>query len=330
MSFRLSLLDKSPVAEGVAAEEALRTSLAYADLADRLGYHRFWTAEHHGSPLNASAAPEALAAHLLARTRRIRIGTGGVLIQHYSPYKLAEVFGLLAALAPGRVDLGIGRSPGGLPRATEALRPASGGVAASVDDKLAQLEAFLNAPSSGDPEAESPTAYPRPARPPDRFLLGSSVEAARTAARLGWGFVHAGHQDGDPEAVDRTLEAYGSRGPRPILAVTAFAAATREEALALAERRSFKAWFSDGYTINVGGLEAVEAHARELGRRPLKVEERRPQTLAGTPEEVRAGLEALARRHGVEEFILDSPVAEREPRLRSIELIAAVRRLAAA
>ena len=122
MPYAISLLDKSPVAEGTSAAEALQTSVAFAQAAERLGYHRIWLAEHHGTPQLASSAPEIVVAHLLAATRRIRIGTGGVLLQHYSPFKVAEVFGLLASLAPGRVDLGIGKAPGGLPYGTKALQ----------------------------------------------------------------------------------------------------------------------------------------------------------------------------------------------------------------
>ncbi|MFD2842472.1 MsnO8 family LLM class oxidoreductase [Paracoccus cavernae] len=126
MSYRLSLLDKSPVAAGRSAAEALRISLEAARLADKLGYHRYWLAEHHAIPGLASAAPEILISHILAQTKRIRVGSAGILLQHYSAYKVAELFSVLASLAPGRVDLGVGRSPGGLPRVTRALQKSSG------------------------------------------------------------------------------------------------------------------------------------------------------------------------------------------------------------
>lgn len=118
MSYKISLLEKIPVPEDGTAAEAVATSIAYAQTAKRLGYLRIWEAEHRSVPHLANSAPEVLAAFLLASTRKIRIGTGGVLLQHYSPYKVAEVFGVLANLAPGRVDLGIGKAPGGLPFGT--------------------------------------------------------------------------------------------------------------------------------------------------------------------------------------------------------------------
>ncbi len=322
MSYRLSLLDKTPVDEGRAAGDAYATTLLYAELADRLGYHRFWAAEHHGSRALASAAPEIVVSHVLARTRRIRVGTAGILLSHYSPFKVAEVFGVLSQLAPGRVDLGIGRAVGGLPETVRALQEEFAPERTPFEDKLADLDLFLKGAASTGHRHQGAEIQPRPALLPERFLLGSSETSATLAASLGWGFVHAGHHDGDHGAIDATLRAARAAGPDPILAVTAFAAPTREEALAKADRRSFKAVFRDGFSINVGSLEAVEEHARQLGEQPVSVEERRPQIIAGTPDDVHRALGRLAERHGVAEFVLDVPVAAREARLASIELIA--------
>jgi luciferase family oxidoreductase group 1 len=122
MSYSLSLLDKSPVPDGSTATEALGWTVALAQRAEQLGYRRFWITEHHGAPSLASSAPEILVAHVLAHTSKIHVGSGGILLQHYSPYKVAEIFRLLSALAPGRVDLGIGKAPGGLPHSTRALQ----------------------------------------------------------------------------------------------------------------------------------------------------------------------------------------------------------------
>src|ERR1700712_3287474 len=117
MSYLLSLLDKSPIEQGGSATDALRSTVRLAIRAEELGYHRFWVAEHHNMPALASSAPEALIGYLLARTTMIRIGSGGIMLQHYSAYKVAETFNLLASLAPGRVDLGVGKAPGGFPLA---------------------------------------------------------------------------------------------------------------------------------------------------------------------------------------------------------------------
>jgi len=122
MSWRISILDKSPVAENETAADALARTLSLAQQAETLGYHRFWIAEHHNTPQLASPSPELLIAWILGQTKRIRVGSGGVMLQHYSPYKVAENFNLLAAIAPGRVDLGVGKAPGGLPLSTRALQ----------------------------------------------------------------------------------------------------------------------------------------------------------------------------------------------------------------
>lgn len=163
MTYALSILDKSPLIEGETAGTALQRTVSLAQAAERLGYHRFWLAEHHDFPGLVSPAPEVFAAYLLARTQRIRIGSGGVLLPHYSPYKVAEAFNLLASLAPGRVDLGIGKAPGGLPLSTKALRvlhdPAR---APSFEALLDELDGFLAPPTATDGPRDKARALPVP------------------------------------------------------------------------------------------------------------------------------------------------------------------------
>lgn len=185
MTYTLSLLDKTPLIEGETAGAALQRTVSLAQAAERLGYHRFWLAEHHDFPGLVSPAPEVFAAYLLARTQRIRIGSGGVLLPHYSPYKVAGTFNLLASLAPGRVDLGIGKAPGGLPLSTKALRvlhdPAR---APSFEALLDELDGFLAPPAVTDGPRDKARALPVPPVTPERFLLGASPgqrEAGRRA-----------------------------------------------------------------------------------------------------------------------------------------------------
>lgn len=329
MTYRLSLLDKSPVPSGRSAGEALATTLDYAMLAERLGFHRFWVAEHHGVGALASSAPEVLASYLLARTRRIRVGTGGVLLQHYSPYKVAEVFGVLAELAPGRVDLGIGKAPGGMPLGTRALQAELSVPRRSFDDKLRDLALLLRQAAPAGHPLDGAEALPRATVAPECFLLGASAASAALAASLGWGFVHAGQHDGDEASIRLSLSA-ASRTAPSVLAVTVVAAATREEAQRAASHRSFKLHLPGGQSVNLGSAEAAEQYAAQLGVRPIRVEEHRPQVLAGTPDDVHAWLAGLADRHGIVEFILDSPLVDPVARLRSIELIGTHRRRIAA
>src|SRR5258707_9287901 len=144
MAYSLSLIDKSPIADGATAAEALQFTITLAKRAEALGYRRFWVAEHHGAPGLASSAPEIVVSHVLAHTSRIRVGSGGVMLQHYSPFKVAEAFKVLASLAPGRVDLGIGKAPGGLPLTTRALQWFHDkGKKQDFAHQFAELDAFL-------------------------------------------------------------------------------------------------------------------------------------------------------------------------------------------
>lgn len=325
MSYRISLLDKSPVAEGGTAAEALATSVAFAQTAERLGYHRIWLAEHHASPTLAGPAPEVLAAHLLAQTRRIRIGTGGILLQHYSPFKVAEIFGVLGSLAPGRVDLGIGKAPGGLPYGTRALQSEHASPRRDFETKIEELEHFLSDSLPEGHPLHGAVALPRPPQAPEKFLLGGSAESARLAARLGWNFTYAGHHDGDPAAVRRACDIYAeaSGGRRASLAVAAIVAPTRAEAEAqIPAHRFFKVSFPDGHSVNLPSEDAATEYARQLGSAEWKAEERHPSVVAGTGEEVHARLAALAREFGAEEIILDIPTSERSARLAALELLA--------
>ena len=233
-SYQLSLLEKSLIPEGSDAAEALRRSTELAQRAEALGYHRFWLNEHHGNAQLAGSAPEVLIAYLLARTERIRIGSGGVMLQHYSPYKVAEVFKVLASLGPGRVDLGIGKAPGGLPASTRALQALHDKQAApDFEQRLAELDHFLHDSLPTDHALAGALARPTPPQLPQRILLGGSPGSARLAARRGWGFSYAAHFNGDAANTEASLRAYREAGgQQPLLALFAFAAETQAQAQA--------------------------------------------------------------------------------------------------
>jgi luciferase family oxidoreductase group 1 len=324
MPYALSILDKSPIPSGATAAEALAHTVKLARRADDLGYKRFWVAEHHATTFLASSAPEIVSAYLLAVTRRIRIGTGGVMLQHYSPFKVAESFRVLENLAPGRVDLGVGKAPGGLPYATQALQAFHDkAVKPDFETALEQLDGFLKGPLP--PPHPLSKAQPKPdiVSLPDRILLGASPESAALAARLDWDFCYAGHFNGDPGQIERTFAAYApASGRRPQLALFAVAAPTRERAAELAgEIKLFTLHLPGGQRVNLPTREAVEAYVAEAGAREYSVEEKRPQVLADTPERVHEQLAALAARFGVEEFVIDNPVPDFADRLASIELL---------
>ena len=333
MSYRLSILDKSLIPEGANAADALRNTLALAIRAEQLNYHRYWFAEHHGAAQLASSAPEVLAAYVLARTQRIRVGSGGVMLRHYAPYKVAETFNLLSALAPGRVDLGVGKAPGGLPPSTRALQSGRAGARTpSFDAQLAELDGFLSGTLPADHPLADAVVTPQPPSGPQRILLGASVESAELAARLDWQFCYAGHFDGDPNHVARAFDAYRHASARtPLLAVVAFAAETREAAeQQVGALRIYKVRLDNGQSVNLPSLAAAEEYARQSGGAHYTVEETRPSVLSGTGEQVRDQLDQLQRRFGVEEFVIDAPVTDFAARLKSLELLPGADKAAAA
>lgn len=326
MSWRISILDKSPVAENETAADALARTLSLAQLAETLGYHRFWIAEHHNTPQLASPSPELLIAWILGQTRRIRVGSGGVMLQHYSPYKVAENFNLLAALAPGRVDLGVGKAPGGLPLSTRALQhglnPQEKG---SFDDQLTQLDRWLRPEHQSADEAVRAT--PLPPLPAQGFLLGASVESALLAASLDWHFVFAAHLNGDPDLLREVVATWREHSTLDVIvAVQAIVATTQAEAQALAQK--VEVWgveLANGQRVTVASEEQAYAFARQAGSEPLRIARRAQSLLAGTADAVVAQLEALHQQWGIDEFIIDTPIAEGTRRTRSLRLLAEAR-----
>ncbi|MER9934207.1 MsnO8 family LLM class oxidoreductase [Mesorhizobium sp. M0088] len=325
MTYAISLLDKSPLSGGETAVDALKRTVALAKLAERLGYRRFWVAEHHNAPELASSSPEVLIAFLLANTARIRIGSGGVMLQHYSAYKVAENFNLLASLAPGRVDLGVGKAPGGLPLSTRALQGAydparKPGFAA----QLSELNVYLDGPIT---RADSGLiATPRPTVTAERFLLGASVESARLAADHGWKFVFARHLNGDDALLDQAVAAYRTgTGQSPLVAVGIIVADNAEEAQSQASKiRLFKVHIPGAQSVTVGSEEQAEEYALQAGAKEYRIEPKAPSVVAGTVTQVLGELDRLHQRYGIEEFIVE-PAAGGAQRLAVVERLAEAR-----
>lgn len=325
MTYQLSLLDTSPIPDGASAAEALECTIALAQRADVLGYRRFWVAEHHGSTALASSAPEILVAHILAKTSRIRVGSGGVMLQHYSPYKVAESFKVLAALAPGRVDLGVGKAPGGFPITTRALQRLHDPLRKhDFADQLADLDGFLSGALPAHHALSGAVATPIPPQSPDRILLGSNAGSAELAASHGWGFCYAGHFNSDPDNLARSIAAYQGAGERPaMLALYAFVAGTQEKAERLVgDLRIIRLHLATGQTVNLDSFGDAVEFARQAGVDDYETEEIEPHVIAGTAHQVHARLAELSRRYGIQEFVIDTPVAGFSHRLESIELLA--------
>ncbi len=326
---RLSVLDQSPIAEGSTGAQALHNTLDLAQLTDRLGYHRYWVAEHHGGPMLAGPSPEALIGPIAAATTGMRVGSGGVMLPHYSPLKVAETFTLLAALYPGRIDLGLGRAAGTDPLTTFALQRDR--RQASPDDfpqQLAELLGYLEDDLPADhPFARLAATLPGLPERPVPWLLGSSLQSAIWAAELGLPYAFADFINPEGAEIARVYrERFQSvreePAPRTAVAAWALCAPTEEEAehLAASSRMTLRL-LRRGELVPVPPPEtALEFLAREARSANGAVPGRR--AIIGTPERVRAGLEELAGQYGAEEVIVVTITYAHEARRRSYELLA--------
>jgi len=327
MGLRLSVLDQSPISEGMTGSEALHNTIDLAQLTDALGYHRYWVAEHHGGPMLAGPSPEALIGPIASATERIRVGSGGVMLPHYSPLKVAETFSVLAGLYPGRIDLGLGRAAGTDPMTTHALqRDRSKALPDDFPEQLAELLAYFE----GTIPISSPLARLAkilPGRPetPEPWLLGSSPQSAVWAGELGLPYAFADFinaNGAEIAALYRRGFADGVRldAPRTTVAVCALAADAEDEAarLATSSRMAFT-MLRRGRLIAVPPPETAE---RFLASEASNGAPLRRRTIVGTADQVRAGIEDAAAEYGAEEVILVTITYDHGARRRSYELIA--------
>jgi len=334
MSLRLSILDQSPVHDSDSREggndgaDALRHTIELARKAEQWGYHRFWVAEHHGSGGVMGSSPEVLVSHLLAHTSRIRVGSGGVMLQHYSPYKVAENFNVLASLAPGRVDLGIGRGPGGLPRSTAALRRGDGEPALNLAEKLDELRRFLHDQLEPEHPLYGLRASPLPPQPPDLFLLGTTRSSGDMAAELAMPYVFALFLNNDEgemaEAVRRYQAGFDHRNgvkPRTMLALPIIVADADEEAAEHAAKiQVVRITLDSGRTLTVGSVEAGEEFGKQSGE-GYQITVRQAGVVHGSPESVRRQLHEVRQKYRADEIIAVTAIDSFEKRLRSFELL---------
>jgi luciferase family oxidoreductase group 1 len=322
----LSVLDQSPIRTNSSAGAAVQETLELAELADRLGYQRYWLAEHHGTPGLAGSCPEILIGAVAARTTRIRVGAGGIMLQHYSPLKVAEQFRMLHTLYPERIDLGIGRAPGSDQRTARALREGDADFVQQVADLLGFLHDELPA---GHP-ASGVRAMPRGPGAPEIWLLGSTDQSAACAAYFGtaFSFAHFISGHGGPAVLAAYRQAFRPspelRAPRASAAVFVVCADTEAEALRLAQSRQlFLLGLYTGQPGPYPSVEEAEAYPYTTRDRAI-IEANRRRTIAGAPEQVHARLVAFAGEHGVDELVIVTITHDPKARRRSYELLAEV------
>ena len=325
MDIPLSVLDLSPVGAGVAPSQAIRDSIAAAKVADELGYTRYWFAEHHNMASIATSAPEVLIAYAAAVTQRIRLGAGGIMVPNHGPLHVVEMFRTLEALAPGRIDLGLGRAPGTDPVTSAALRRSDD---PEVDRVLAELIAFERAGFPASHPFSKIEPMPSDARAGTLWMLGSTLTGASIAAQLGVPYAFAGHF-----AMRHALEAIAHyRGryrpsqahptPYAMLAVTAVCAETDDGAermaapLRLAIVRS-----RTGQRAPIASIEEALAYEMSPDEKAI-ADEFFAGAAIGSPRRVAEQLRALARRAGADELMLSTLVPDLGVRTRTLESIA--------
>ncbi|MRX43982.1 LLM class flavin-dependent oxidoreductase [Agromyces kandeliae] len=339
---RLSVLDLVPVRSGQSSAEAVASSVALAQAADRLGFTRYWFAEHHNMPSVASTTPPVLIAATAARTERIRVGSGGVMLPNHAPLVVAEQFAALEALAPGRIDLGIGRAPGSDPVITQLLRMS--GPTSDVDrfpDHVADILGLLS-PDGAMLRLTSGREYPIQATPaatavPELWLLGSSDYSARLAAELGLPYVFANHFSG--EGLEQALELYRSGyrpserhpSPRTILTLNAVVADTagEAEARALPQLRAMARLRLNRPMRPLETVEEAQAAPRDSDSDDV-IARMRARWVIGGADAAASAVRTLAERHDIDEVMLapvagahaDEPADASPGRVRTLELLA--------
>jgi luciferase family oxidoreductase group 1 len=330
----LSVLDQSPIRKDGNAEAAVAETIALAKACDALGYHRYWLAEHHNSNSFAGSCPEILIGRVAQETRHIRVGSGGVMLTHYSPLKVAEQFRMLEVLNPGRIDLGLGRAPGTDQMTSRALQAGPQGFGIDAfPSQVHLLRQFLDdaagiQPFPADHPYRSIHAMPRGRGQPEMWLLGSGIHSAVYAAELGLPFSHAyfistdSSEDACAEYRARYKPSEAFPRPRVSLGVAALAGETEEEARRLAASRNL--WvvrLLTGQPIPFPTPE--ESLAYPFNDHELKLLKRvENRSIVGTPEQVRTRLLAIAEAHGAEELTVVTITYDYASRLRSYELLA--------
>jgi luciferase family oxidoreductase group 1 len=320
----LSILDLSPIAQGGTVAQALQRTLEVARLAERLGYRRYWIAEHHNMPGIASAATSVVIAHVAAGTSTIRVGSGGIMLPNHAPLVIAEQFGTLESLFPGRIDLGLGRAPGTDPLTARALRRGHGDSSDTFPQDVMELQAYFRPIVAG----QAVRAVPGAGLSVPIWLLGSSLFSAQLAAALGLPFAFAAHFA--PDLLAASLEVYRSEfRPSPSLAkshamaaVPVYAAETDAGA-----SRLFTSLLQSFLNLRRGAPAPLPPPVDSMDGRWTEMEEAGVrhafrEAIVGSPETVKRGIQAFVHRTDVDELMVTAAIFDPEARMRSFEIAA--------
>ena len=327
---KLSVLDQSTAVRGKHQTDAIADSLALARHCDALGYHRYWVSEHHNSGSIVGSAPEVLMGAIAATTSRIRVGSAGVMLPHYSALKVAEQFRVLEGIAPGRIDLGVGRAPGSDRLTAHALNPDAGQAAERFPQQVQDLEAWVNgAPLAPGHPFAAIHAHPQGPTRPDIWILGSSNYGAQLAAHFGLPYAYA-YFFSDGQGVEEALDLYRSRYrpserhplPQATICVWALAADTTEEAQRLlTTREHWRIGFERGLRLPLVSPEEAAATVYDEADQARIVALRR-RAMVGTGAEVASRLRELRAQLGLEEIVINTWTYDPAARRHSYTLLA--------
>lgn len=325
---KLSVVDQSPIRTGGSPADAIKETIALAQATEKWGYTRFWLAEHHSTDGFAGSSPEILVTRIAAETSHIRVGSGGVMLSHYSPLKVAENFRILETMHPGRIDLGIGRAPGGDQYTSAALAYGSQIGVEYFATRVADTLAFLTDTQPATQALQHVRATPRPEHPPEVWLLGSSDQSGAMAAHFGVAFSFA--QFINPHDCAQVIADYKKHfkpsalfdEPKASAGVFVICADTEEEANRIAASRDlWRIRFEKGMLGPYPSVEEALSYPYSEQEREI-IRRRQVPSVIGNPDQVREGLLSFAEEFDVDEIVVLTICYDFAARLRSYELVA--------
>lgn len=321
---QFSLLNQSPLLINHTVEESLQHTTKLAKMADELGYTRYFVSEHHNMEHVIGTSPEVLVTHLLNHTKNINIGAGGVMLSHHNPFHVAEQFQLISHLAPGRVDLGVGKAPGGTPLATEALQHELRDDIDSFNDRFLKLKSYIDGTHNNrehlkislDTESSRPTMY----------LLGGSPTSAEFAAKNDVNFIFAHFIKNDPSLLQEVAKVHKETNPngKVIVALSVLVAESEEEKLQLIkENELYVITFENGKSLRVVNKEQVNDFVKTSAEK-FEVNKQEPHMIIGSAEEILRELEEISIEIGIDEFMFHLPTNDHTIREKTVEALAPI------
>lgn len=316
-----SILNQSPVLNHYSVKESLAHTIDLAVEAEQLGYHRYFVSEHHNMDTLIGTAPEILVSHLAARTNTIQLGAGGIMLSHHNPYHVAEQFQLMNHLAPGRINLGVGKAPGGTPTATHALQNELKKEIAPFNERFTTLREYLQ---DTHKNADELKVSPDTSDPPELFLLGGSVESAEFAAEEGVNYVFAHFINNDIQLLNRVTAAFKekSKTGRLIVALSALVIEDDETKARISkENQYYQLSFENGRKLRVLSEKQV-SNFLDHSDETIHVEKKQAKIIMGSTNEVLETLESLNRGQKIDEFMFHLPTKDADTRLHTVRALA--------